>query len=194
LNAPSIIATRLRQATKAAHHRLDHHPLLAALLDPAIDLERYGDGLAALHGVFSAAENLVAGLNTIDFPHCPRTPALDADLANLGRLPLPFAGRLSGPDTAGARIGLLYVLEGSALGGQVLARQLRATLGPECPLRFFTGQGEGHAAGRWAAFWNYASSSCDPADFPAAEEAAKDLFAAFCQHLDWCLSLLRKTR
>jgi heme oxygenase len=190
LSQVPLIATRLRQATKAAHHRLDHHPLLAALLDPAINYQCYGDALAALHGVFSAAESLVAKQEMDDFPYRSRTPALDADLAELGRIPFPFTGCLPAPDIAGAHIGLLYVLEGSALGGQVLARQLRLALGAECPLRFFTGQGEIATASRWAAFWQYANHCCDPADFPVAEAAAIGLFAAFSQHLDTCLPQL----
>lgn len=186
-----LIATRLRQTTKSAHHRLDHQPLLSALLDPAIDHMRYGDALAALHGVYVAAENQLANQATEDFPHWPRTPDLEADLAELGRTPPPFTGRLPSSGKPGAHIGLLYVLEGSALGGQLLSRRLRVALGPACPLRFFTGQGEAAAARRWAAFWQYAAGCCAPAHFPAAEEAAINLFAVFSQHLDSCLPQYR---
>ena len=41
------LARRLRQATKADHHRVDHHPALASLLSPQLDMARYGAGLAA---------------------------------------------------------------------------------------------------------------------------------------------------
>lgn len=181
------LAIRLRQATQAAHRRLDQHPLLASLLAANIDQRGYGNALAALHGVFSAAEQLLARQETSDFPLHPRTPALEADLADLGRLPPAFTGTLPTAEIAGARIGLLYVLEGSALGGQMLARHLRAALGPACPLRFFAGQGATQAASRWAAFWAHAGKHCDPTAFPAAEAAATAMFSVFSQHLDTCL-------
>ena len=46
----------LRQASKHAHHSLDHHPLLAPLLKPKLGKEQYAHALAALHSVHAEAE------------------------------------------------------------------------------------------------------------------------------------------
>jgi heme oxygenase len=181
-----FIAIRLRRATKTAHHALDHHPLLAALLSPSLTRTAYGDALAALHGIFAATEYALAPGADVDFPHAPRLPALDADLAALGRAPSPCLSLIAVPDSGAARIGLLYVLEGSALGGQVLTRQIQATLGTDCPLRFFAGAGESAAKKRWTHFWRYAEVHCRVEDIPQAEAAACALFKAFQTHLDDC--------
>lgn len=183
---PALLARRLREATRAAHHALDHHPLLAALLTPALTRAAYGDALAALHGVFAAAESALAPGADVTFPHAARLPALEADLAALGRTPLPFRGAIAVPDTVAARIGLLYVQEGSALGGQVLARQIQQVLGADCPLTFFVGAGEAAAKERWASFWRYAEAHCPGEDIPQAEAAACALFHGFQTHLDDC--------
>jgi heme oxygenase len=176
----------LREATKQAHHALDHHPLLAALLAPALTRAAYGDALAALHGVFSAAEGALAPSAGAALPHAARLPALEADLATLDRVPFPFRGAIAVPDTVAARIGLLYVLEGSALGGQVLTRQIQQVLGVECPLTFFAGHGEAAAKERWASFWRYAEAHCPLEDIPQAEATACALFDCFQTHLNDC--------
>lgn len=72
----------------------------------------------------------------------PRTAALAADLAALGQsLPaaLPFV-----LENEGARWGALYVIEGSRLGGQVLARGLP----PAAPSAYL---GAVHQRGEWRA-------------------------------------------
>lgn len=183
---PPLLALRLRQATKAAHHALDHHPLLATLLEPSLTRAAYGDSLASLHGLYAAAEAALAPGAEAAFPHVPRLPALEADLAALCRSPLPFRASIAVPDSPATRIGMLYVLEGSALGGQVLMRQIQKTLGTDCPLVFFAGTGEAAGKMRWASYWRYAEAHCPLEDIPLAEAAALALFRCFQTHLEDC--------
>jgi heme oxygenase len=58
----------------------------------------------------------------------------------------------SGPafEGAAAALGALYVLEGSTLGGRVLAGRARAVLGDDVPVAFLT-TGGADVPARWAA-------------------------------------------
>jgi heme oxygenase len=92
------------------------------------------------------------------------------------------------PDTAGvgAAIGCLYVLEGSMLGGQVISKRFRETLGvtPETGGRFFNGYGA-ETGQRWRAFGQWVQEADvreGGLEVPAAE-AAKSTFACFGQWL-----------
>lgn len=48
-------------------------------------------------------------------------------------------------------LGWLYVLEGSALGGRLVARAAQTALGTTVPVAFFTGAGLPALGGRWRA-------------------------------------------
>lgn len=120
---------RLREATDAAHRRLD-----AGFA--AHDLSRkedYAVFLSAMHRAFAPLEAWLDGADPgflpPDWSARRRAAALRADLEGLGvgsELGAETASTLSG---AGAP-GLLYVLEGSRLGGQVLLRQVLASPDP----------------------------------------------------------------
>lgn len=114
-------AATLRARTAAWHDEVD-----AAFGGLALDqLDSYRDFLRAHARALPAAEAALASA-----AHLPswraRTPLLAQDLAELGTAmppPLPFAA----PSAAFAW-GVLYVMEGSRLGGTMLARQIGAGL------------------------------------------------------------------
>ena len=121
---------RLREATKSAHRALDHHPLLASLARDGLTLATYARALAALHAPHAALEALLAAaIPAADFP--PRHHDLATDLAELGVAPYPLYADLPAAPDAARRIGVLYVIEGSNLGGAVIARRLAETLPPD---------------------------------------------------------------
>jgi len=131
----------LRAATSVVHERLHGHEGFAAVQAGTIDRKAYGQLLSRLYGFyrpFEAAAQLAP----------ERTRWLEHDLDALGvcaasRDTLPrcaaFPPRLSADHVLGAR----YVVEGSALGGRGMARQLDALLGPGVTAgrHFFSGHG-----------------------------------------------------
>lgn len=177
------LAAQLREATKAAHRQLDHHPLLAVLLGPTLTLEAYGQALAALHGAHGAIESLLA-----DFAPAAilprRLPDLESDLAALGVTPCPLTIDVPLAGSDAEKLGMLYVIEGSNLGGVVIARQLATSLPATAPRSFFGGA-EGHP--RWQRFWVFAQSRISNGDADLAATAACATFAFYRHHLDRCL-------
>lgn len=124
----------LRTATADAHARLD-------ALYSTLDLANRGDYALFLLGHAAAflpvEDALAAGADAMipGWTTRLRGGALRADLAVLN-LELPAPQRSPAFDSEAALLGGLYVLEGSRLGGTVLARTVptglpRAFLGPE---------------------------------------------------------------
>ena len=187
---PSTLHQQLRLATKEPHHALDHHRLMARLLAPDIDRRDYGDALVAMHGVIASVEAaLLAYLSRHPalFDYAPRRklPALEADLATLGRLAVPATVAIPVIDRVGALFGMLYTLEGATLGGQFIAARLRQQGAGDFPLQFYTVYGD-QTRSRWLAFLDLAEQRCPPADYACAATTAVALFDAIRCHLDVC--------
>ena len=110
--------------------------------------------------------------------HC-RVGLLVADLEGLG---VPPAGSTVQPPFPcfGHALGCLYVLEGSALGGRIVAEMVRAAIGA-VPTAFLTGRGRGH---QWPAV-RHALRRFDAqdGDGDAVLAGAVSTFALFARHL-----------
>jgi len=105
---------------------------------------------------------------------------LRADLAALhvDAATLPRATELPDVHDLGRALGALYVLEGSTLGGQVLAREVaRGAAG--APTSFLNGAG-GDTGARWTSFGRFAEAQAarEPRVTPRAVAAAGETFAA----------------
>jgi heme oxygenase (biliverdin-IX-beta and delta-forming) len=144
----------LRHATEADHRRLE---AALDLQSPDLSFERYRRVLAAFHGFYAPLEArfLSFGPATppLGFALPQRARLLELDLVALGTP----AADISCEDlpeiaTTAELAGRLYVLEGAALGGQVLARSLarRWQLTPGTGAAFFFGDGAAAAKRRWA--------------------------------------------
>jgi heme oxygenase (biliverdin-IX-beta and delta-forming) len=178
----------LRAATRAQHERLDRLIDLRRLRDA----HRYGRVLQVLDGFHSAWEAGV--MQALPAPWHPwlrqrsRRPFLQQDLQLLG---LP-AGAPPEPmpllATPGAAWGSIYVMEGSALGGQVITRSLaEAGLRPDRGAAYFHGWGPATGA-----MWKEARRLLERqlAAAPALAEAcdaACATFEALALHLETAL-------
>ncbi len=141
--APSLPTLRdaLRLATSKPHERLHQHKGLAAVAAGTIDRASYTALLSRLYGFHHSFE---VAAQTIP----ERTRWLEIDLATLGFDAAMLAGlprctcfpAMASPDYL---LGASYVVEGSALGGRGLARQLDGLLGTGIVAgrRFFSGHG-----------------------------------------------------
>ena len=128
---------RLRAATRASHDAVD-----AAFGDfDLTDRDAYRRFLVAHARALPAAE---IALSALAFARTlpPRRTLLSDDLAALG-YPMPPALPFAVPDEAGLW-GALYVVEGSRLGGVMLAR----SVGADLPSRYLVAA---HGPGQWRA-------------------------------------------
>lgn len=183
------LAAALREATRQAHHVIDHHPVLAALLQPRLTIDAYARALSALHGPLQVLEEMAVALaGTLDweFVHPRRVRFLDADLIMLERAPSPCASSLSSPQNLAALLGYLYVLEGARLGGRFLAAHLVGRMPLVC-LSFFR-SAEQVSETHWPQFLQAAQSRLSTREeFEACCAAAQAAFSFIADHLDACL-------
>lgn len=122
---------QLREAT---------HPLHAALevRDPFVRLMADDVGLADVGAALQVLATFYRGLEPALLPalqgrpwaalYRPRQALIEADLARLAWPAEPAVATVSWPESAGALLGVIYAVEGSALGGQFITRHLAARL------------------------------------------------------------------
>ena len=159
------IRLALRDATTENHRQVDMLFAGHAL-----------DAPESYHVFLMAHARALGALEPVARPAMPRLPLLADDLAALGHampspLPLkPHAGE-------GYRWGLLYALEGSRLGGAMLARKVALGL----PTAYLSAT---HEKGEWIDFQHRLDSAAAQGDEMWLDDAvlgAKAAFALFAQ-------------
>lgn len=164
-----LLRDALRLATADVHARLHLHPGLAAVAAGRIDIAGYRSLLHRLHGFYRPFE-AAAGLPPL------RSDWLARDLDAIGAAPggtRHWCARLPPLDSSEAILGALYVVEGSALGGRGLARQLGGLLGENTLVgrRFFASDGADPGIA-WRAFVDQLAA------VPAAARAQRTVIGA----------------
>jgi heme oxygenase len=178
------VAESLREATHEVHKALEHLPIAAALAEGRIALADYRTYLQRLLVVIREVETQTADpraavADAADWSDGCRLRWISEDLTALGaEIPPPAMASASPLPSAASMWGRLYVIEGSTLGGVILARGLanRDDLRPA--LRYLNGYGAATGE-RWRRFRAALASNVSPAGIPEAAAAAGDMFARF---------------
>ena len=169
--------TSLRSATHATHIRLHGLHQFQAIAEGRLDRAGYADLLRSLHAYHSAIADAAeaGGLQHLSSSRHRRC-LLEADLATLDAAP---AGQRPGLNAPGreALFGALYVAEGSALGGRVIARQLDYLFDAAEGRTFFKGAGD--AGPHWRAFLRALANDNGEAALPQMIAGAEASFALF---------------
>jgi heme oxygenase len=186
MNEPCVNSVRafLKAATADSHNRIESR--YGAIFD--VDESGYGRFLSATaRAVLSLERALTEGAAEIpiaDWEARSRTPALTADLADLGLdVPQPSAAP-PGRDES-FRFGVLYVLEGSRHGTRQLARAALTSRSPvvRSATRYLR---QGEAQRLWPSFVAQLEASPAVRSDPAgAARGATAAFSAFDDALDW---------
>ena len=148
---------RLRDATRPQHALAESVPVMRALMHGTLSGAAYAQLLQAKLAFYDAWEGqrlpwLNAQVQSRDWHYQSRARALRRDLAERG-VRLPMAARFTAdtsPDSDAFAWGELYVIEGSALGGQLLLRQLDACMPDHAHHFFRLGLDAGRAS--WRSF------------------------------------------
>jgi len=182
---PDTLAA-LREATAPAHDAIDRQLQLGADLP----LDRYVRILQGFECFLSAWEPAVAAVLTPAsrewFSGRSRLAFVRQDLAVLapGASPGPAPALPALPNRSAA-FGAMYVLEGSALGGQVIARRVAERFGfdGQRGAAYFHGFGDRTGA-LWREFRERLEAEVDPAHRGDACAAAVGTFDALQQHFE----------
>jgi len=145
LTADATRRQKLRMHVHEAHESLDS---LIGALETKRDYRRYLSGMAAFRFAAEAAvESRCFPLWLRDWRPVSTRSALEKDLAAL-RLPSMTVPSLVPPATDSELLGMIYTLEGSALGARLIARRAMA-------LGFDEHNGASHLAAQTAAPANW---------------------------------------
>jgi heme oxygenase len=182
INKQTELHLYLKEVIKNAHDKLEHQPILFQLLRD-VSIDDYANALAALHGVYAAVEkNIVDFLadqpDLFDYQSRLKIPALEEDLKSLAKVPFISKIAFPIPKNVAELVGMIYVLEGSTMGGQFLARKI----GDNFPIRFFSGY-SANTAQKWQEFWVFANSVCTVEQYEDVGEMAVLLFELIELHL-----------
>lgn len=140
---------RLRQETAESHQKLEDNRLSKAILTPSVSIQDYQTYLAALWGVTVACEDQIfpAISHTItDLTERYKSQLILDDLLATGftqaEIDALAVYRFQFSTVAEA-LGIMYVLEGSTLGGRFLYKHIHEVLGftPENGASYFWGYG-----------------------------------------------------
>jgi len=184
---PQSAARFLREATAQTHAQVEALPHMADLAAGALTPERYGQVLRCHLAILAPWERTHAPwLDTLavqGWRYRRRATALRHDLAALGLAQDVAAG--PAPQAAGAAQawGMLYVVEGSMLGGRIIARQLRLRQPALAPALAYFDLGSADPAA-WRRFQGCLDAALP--DAAAREQAAAGaamMFARFHHHL-----------
>jgi heme oxygenase len=127
----------LRRETHSQHQALDAHPAFARLMNGTLSLGGYGRLMQLLQGFYETHDPLLSDacaryvLERFGFAYAARRHILARDVGTLGVIdPLPISARSALPpvDSGATLGGMLYVFEGSMLGGAVLCRAAESLL------------------------------------------------------------------
>lgn len=184
----SSVLSALRAGTETLHVALEKR---LPFFSEKLDLERYKQLLAAYYGFYQPLESNLLGCKFpegFELSTRLKTPALLKDLRalNISTQGLPVCNNLPPLDHPASVLGVLYVLEGATLGGNVLRKHVSEQLGLDaangCAFLYVYGEATGK---QWKAFLDYLGSV--PLDAPSralAVHAACSTFSYFEQWLE----------
>jgi heme oxygenase len=188
----------LKIQTDGHHQSIETVKRFGRMFSPDYTLAEYTELLQKFYGFFKPLEatfqahpDWVQGLEVSSFILAERlrTPLLEKDLLALGLsseqvAQLPVCKKLPELTSKAQMMGCLYVLEGSTLGGQGIAKKLSAALQltPEKGLAFYTGHGP-ETMPKWKAFKGVLDSAFSVEDDLAS--IAQTAGATFEALADW---------
>lgn len=181
---PTDVLSRLRAETRAAHEALEADFDIFSHLASDAGRRRLA---RRFHGLHAGAEAVLApwlaALPGLDYEARRRRPVLDRDLAHFGE-PTPAPCPLAAPTSRAEALGLLYVLEGSTLGGQVIRKRLLARGHGLDGVSFLDPYGA-DTGPRWKGFLAVLNRECPPDRPDTGEAAARGGVAGFKAFRDW---------
>jgi heme oxygenase len=152
------LRSQLRTSTSDSHVSIEKNPRLARLTSPSLDVDGYFDVMKRYYGFFSGleADLLASPFALPDMRTRVKTPALVSDLAVAGISidELPVCSDVPLVRSRAEVLGVMYVLEGSALGGMQIAKHLAAFPFTRGRSSFFVSDGAAVSA-RWKSFLTF---------------------------------------
>lgn len=169
VNSQINILKAIKEATKVKHDEIEQNALMKSVADNTIHHKNYYYLLQKFYGFHKSAEKDLLDTSlwreySFDIEMRRKTPLLQKDLEFLGYsddfASIPLCETMPFMKSDAARLGFLYVVEGSTLGGQVLSRQLKQKFDftKEEGASYFNSYGKENLRDMWFGFQNLLES------------------------------------
>lgn len=138
---PVSFHQELKEFTESTHKEIEQKLDIKNRLK---ELATYTILLRKMLGFYLALESSLASFDTGEFHFVKRSPLIQQDLKKINADPTPLKpAELPACLNMAEATGIMYVLEGSMLGGTVIAQHLQENLGltPESGAAFYFGKG-----------------------------------------------------
>ncbi len=182
------VMKRLKEETRPLHDAIEKNVYLQRVTSDTIQLVEYHKILEAFWGFYAPLEPMLFAdsepwLEEFNVSVREKLPLLKADLLATGNhteesiAVLPICELLPSTATSAKKLGILYVLEGSTLGGSVITRHLKSKLGDVVSnmTQFYFPYGE-MTGPNWKNFAMLVERSCTVDEHDEIVEAAKQTF------------------
>ncbi len=168
---------RLREETEILHREIEKDNLANKIMDHSISLEEYSLLLLQNYIAYERAEAEIA--NHLESYKSEKTSRLHEDLKNLGVSDCQYEIHFSCKNEAEA-IGAAYVIEGSAMGGMLIGKEIKNCSSLESlPQQYFF-NGERSSMNGWNSFLKMLRSrEFTETEIEQATEKAKETFKLF---------------
>ena len=182
---------KLRTATTPSHTNLEALPVSVSIMNPNVSNAEYGLYLSLMHDVITDVEENIfpiakAAVANLDVH--PKAQFIEADLVTLGlsrqTATKPLSSKLDLTNVTPAfALGVMYVIEGSSLGGRVILKNINGALGHDADngATYFAGYG-GQTGSHWktflGAFMQYESETNSQDEIIKGANFAFDAIAA----------------
>lgn len=180
----------LRLGTEDLHRQIERRVNLELITRSVDD---YAKMLAAYYGFYQPFERQIENARRalFEFESLARSTQIIRDLHALGQsrliATLPGFAKIPALETTPDLVGAIYVVEGSSLGGQIIARRVREDLGIDRDSGGSFFAGDGNVGKRWQTFRSAANAAVrTQVEREDGVRAARAVFRAFDDWLASC--------
>ncbi|MBS3955385.1 MAG: biliverdin-producing heme oxygenase [Methylomicrobium sp.] len=133
----------LKKSTSCEHRKTENIPIMQDVFGNHFSLKNYQTLLKRMLSLYLPMERKMSAFlinPSLSYSYLPKSPLLQADLQNISNHPIHLT--LTESDTPNLRshedfLGILYVLEGSTLGGSVIIKRLEQHIDVQKAATFF---------------------------------------------------------
>ena len=145
----SFLPQRLKEATSEPHQELESLSISKSILKPDVTSEEYLKYLDLMHDIIYSVESTLFPLlydYVTDLEDRKKAIWIEQDFSQLSYPKHTYINVLEGMEniSVGFALGMLYVLEGSTLGGRIISKHILKTLGYDfhTGAAYFNGYGD----------------------------------------------------
>ena len=174
-----VLHEYLKQHTAQLHQQLDRHSALTRLTQTDLSPQEYGDILLGLYHPQRQLEQVLLPVVHQQFPEYDFNPRFSLIEQDLDILEQPFTQidkAFTWQCSAAQIVGILYVLEGSKLGGRFILSNLKKVF-PELPHHFFSSSDL--SAKSFRSRLEQLGTDLDETEYSGAAEAAQQAFELY---------------